>query len=209
MSKHNYKNKQKNLCDQYLQEISCHKVLSDAYKSIRDGYKKADDYIIQHPYEFLRKTSISDKYNSKIVAEFCQRIYSDFRMSSRIFHFTTRNMIYFLLDDKILFCIKAMDQKDRIKNRDSKRYKNVMEGYPVSMNKEVIEVLEKRRIVKQPPIYYIGYFLSKNEGLRIKCIRYENNDIAFSLDLKEIFFKEEIDILVKNKKEISKNIKVV
>lgn len=199
MSKNLHKTNKKNLFDKYLQEIGCQKVLSNAYESIRDGYKKSRDYIANNPYEFLRKSSMSDKYNSMIVAEFCKKAESDFKISTRIFRFTASNMVYFLLDNKVLFCFKGIDEKDKIGNRDSKRHRNVMSGDPVFMNKRVVEILSKRGIIKQPPIYYFGYHLPKNRELSIKCVRYENNEVAFSLDLREIFFKKEgIKLVIKN-----------
>lgn len=147
----------------------------------------------------MRKSSVSDKYNSMIVAEFCKKAESDFKISTRIFRFTASNTVYFLLDNKVLFCFKGIDEKDKIGNRDSKRHRNVMLGDPVFMNKRVVEILSKRGIIKQPPIYYFGYHLPKNRELSIKCVRYENNEVAFSLDLREIFFKKEgIKLVIKN-----------
>lgn len=187
----------KSLFDNFFKEKIGQEALRLAYNSVKSGGKSADDYIHNHPHEFVNLGHKANTINAKIVAKFRKSYQKDYTLNQKIKSFYTYKMIYFLIDRKVLICFKAVDEKSIVKNKMTSRHSAVMRGENVTFNKRVKEELHKLGVdTSIIPLYYIGFNFSDSGGINIYCLRYFNNQIAFKLNLSEMFALKSDDLHV-------------
>lgn len=171
-----------------------------AYNGIVEGYADSQKYMIENPLEFLNNRHRASTINSKIFAKFYSLLSTDFKAFDMTLKISTHGMTYFLLDNKALFCFKAMDKRGKIKNIPTERFENTTAGNDVTLNRFVRKELQRRGIEHQPPIFYFVFMPNENGGITVKVVRFENNNIAYELNLSDYFRTEEqLDINIKNK----------
>ncbi|KFF22356.1 hypothetical protein [Chryseobacterium sp. JM1] len=170
-----------------------------AYKGIVEGYAKSQKYVIENPFEFFNKRHQASTTNSMIFANFYSKLATDFKAFDMTLKISTYGMTYFLLDNKALFCFKAMDKNGKIKNISTERFENTTAGNDVSLKQSVRKELQRRGIEHQPPIFYFVYMPNENGGITVKVVRFENDELAYELNLSEYFISEEnLSIKLKN-----------
>lgn len=185
-------------------------LLFHAYRGVRDGYDKAEQYVFENPYEFFNKRHEASTKNAKVLSEFYLRLLTDFKSKDMVLKMGTYGMTYFLIDNKALLCFKMLNKKGKITNALTERHKNSMAGNDVKLKKSVIAELRKRGVEDQPPIYYLGYQPTE-KGLIIKLLRFENNEPVFELNLSEMFINknEKISIRIKDKPDSSNKLEKI
>lgn len=173
-----------------------------AYEGVVEGYARSQKFIIDNPFEFFNKRHQASTVNSKMIANFYSKLNSDFKAFDMTLKMSTYGMTYFLLDNKALFCFKAMDKEGKINNAQTVRFDNTKAGNDVTLKKSIRNELRRRGIEHQPPIFYFGYIPNINGGITVKLVRFENNKIAYELNLSEYFrLSEKININIKNKSQ--------
>lgn len=173
-----------------------------AHNSVVEGYARSQKYIIDNPFEFFNKRHQASTINSMILADFYSKLSSDFRAFDMSLKISTYGMTYFLLDNKALFCFKAMDKEEKINNAQTERFENTKAGDDVSLKESVRKELQKRGIEHQPPIFYFVYIPNENGGITVKAVRFENNEVAYELNLSDYFKSvEKLNINIKNKSQ--------
>ena len=185
-------------------------LLFHAYKGVRDGYDKAEQYVFENPYEFFNKRHEASTKNAKVLSEFFLRLLTDFKSKDMVLKMGTYGMTYFLIDNKALLCFKMLNKKGKITNALTERHKNSMAGNDVKLKKSVIAELRKRGIEEQPPIYYLGY-QPTDKGLVIKLLRFENNEPAFDLNFSDLFINriDKLNIRIKDRPNPNNKLKLV
>lgn len=173
-----------------------------AYEGVVEGYARSQKFIIDNPFEFFNKRHQASTINSKMIANFYSKLNSDFKAFDMTLKISTYGMTYFLLDNKALFCFKTMDKEGMINNAKTERFDDTKAGNDVSLKKTVKNELQKRGIEHQPPIFYFGYIPNENGGITVKLIRFENNSIAYELNLSDYFRStEKLNINIKNQSQ--------
>lgn len=189
----------KSLLDNFFKEKMGLEALRIAYFSVKEGIEKARKYIHNHPYEFINLGHKATTINTKILAEFRESYEKDYILNQEIKTIYTNRMIYFLINRKVLICFKAINENSIVKNMMTGRHSAIMRGEDVTFNKRVREELHKLGVDLSLPLYYIGYNISDTGSIKTYCLRYSENQIAFSLNLSELFAPKEIDYEVNYK----------
>ncbi|MCL1688364.1 hypothetical protein CMT57_00200 [Elizabethkingia anophelis] len=178
---------QKSVFDKEITNKKYKDFIRYAYRSVVEGYARSQKYIANNPFEFFNKRHQASTINSMILADFYSKLESDFKAFDMSLKMSTYGMTYFLLDNKALFCFKAMGKNKKINNASTVRFDDTIAGNDVTLKQSVLKELQRRGIEYQPPIFYFVHIPNENGGITVKLVRFENNEIAFELNLSEFF----------------------
>uniref|UniRef100_UPI0039A45518 hypothetical protein n=1 Tax=Ornithobacterium rhinotracheale TaxID=28251 RepID=UPI0039A45518 len=181
----------KSLLDNFFKEKIGLEALEVAYNAVKRGLRDAVEYIHKNPYEFINLKHKANTINSKIVAEFIKNCEKDYNFSRRVHRLNTHGMTYFVIDRKFLICFKAIDERMFVNNQLTNRHRTIMEGGDVIFNKRVREELYRLGVSFEIPLYYVGFSGNGTGVFGVRFLRYFDNQIAFHLNLSELFFSEE------------------
>ncbi|MDV3982155.1 hypothetical protein CMT48_13880 [Elizabethkingia anophelis] len=190
---------QKSVFDKEITNKKYNDFIRYAYRSVVEGYARSQKYIANNPFEFFNKRHQASTINSMILADFYSKLESDFKAFDMSLKMSTYGMTYFLLDNKALFCFKAMGKNKKINNASTVRFDDTIAGNDVTLKQSIQKELQRRGIEYQPPIFYFVYIPNENGGITVKLVRFENNEIACELNLSEHFkSNDKLSITIKN-----------
>lgn len=171
-----------------LSEDNFKKIFLEVKESIEQGVANANSNFINDPEQFDFRGARAIYTTSSVKKLFRKTIYTNEDVRSLVKHIRSHGVDYFLINGKILLCIKKMDNKGRVSSFYSKRFQQTINGGKVSYSVKMLNLLSELGIKKPLPICFAGYVLNKSGRLdNMFLVNYKHGKVENVVSLKVMF----------------------